>query len=381
MRVLNTNSLDGLRAIAVLHIVLSHHSAYTGYIERAPSAAPDADADEADAFGCSPKWCTSPDGAGSTDCWAGSGSEGCTCALGEARTTGQVYSGTYYEYECCLPSTNYSDLVGIACGSFIPPPAQLSPDDPMHRTTSGLDLIGGASMGLFYIISGFVLMLGYGSARSVPRGTECTDCCGDGTSANAGCCFPCFCAPSKVVTPARTVTEAEPAETPLQVPEAAPAEAQLPPRKTFSARDFYIKRFARLGPLWYLGNLLAVPLYFTGHTTATGAWWWAGFTLSLLPFGLNSWTVLLFPPAGHLWTISTMTFFYLLFPTIAGSAASSARRSCRSSSTSSSSRSRTRRARRGRRRRRTPSSARSRCASSPTSASPSTSSTRRSSST
>ena len=364
MRLLNTNSIDGLRAIAVLHIVLGHHSAYTGYIERnAPSeaAAPEADADEADAFGCSPKWCTSSGAtAGSTDCWAGSGFEGCTCALGEARTTGQVFDGgdygTYYEYECCLPSTNYSDLVGVACGSFIPPPAQLSPDDPMHRTTSGLDLVGGASMGLFYIISGFVLMLGYGSARSVPRGTECTDCCGDGTSANAGCCFPCFCAPTKEVAPARTapptVIVACPAgsgpgssvhvhfegktfdavvpagvvagqtfqvtlpasEAAVQVIEAAPAEAPLPP---LSARDFYIKRFARLGPLWYLGNLLAVPLYFTGHTHATGAWWWAGFTLSLLPFGLNSWTILFFPPAGHLWTISTMTFFYLLFPTIA----------------------------------------------------------------
>ena len=199
-------------------------------------------------------------------------------------------------------------------------------------------------------------MLGYGSARSVPRGTECTDCCGDGTSANAGCCFPCFCAPTKEVSPARTapptVVVACPAgsgpgssvhvhfegktfdavvpagivagqtfqvtlpasEAAVQVTEAAPAEAPLPP---LSARDFYIKRFARLGPLWYLGNLVAVPLYFTGHTHATGAWWWAGFTLSLLPFGLNSWTILFFPPAGHLWTISTMTFFYLLFPTIA----------------------------------------------------------------
>ena len=196
MRLLNTNSIDGLRAIAVLHIVLSHHSAYTGYIERnAPSASPEADADAADAFGCSPKWCTSPDGAGSTDCWAGSGSEGCTCALGEARMTGEVYDGAnytdrvlrtvvhgaFYEYECCLPptnytdlmgivrtaGTNYTDLVGVACGSFVPP-AQLSPDDPMHRTTSGLDLVGGASMGLFYIISGFVLMLGYGSAPTRP---------------------------------------------------------------------------------------------------------------------------------------------------------------------------------------------------------------------
>ena len=98
MRLLNTNSIDGLRAIAVLHIVLGHHSAFTGYIERnAPSeaAAPEADADDANAFGCSPKWCTSSGAtAGSTDCWAGSGSEGCTCALGEARTTGQVYNGS-----------------------------------------------------------------------------------------------------------------------------------------------------------------------------------------------------------------------------------------------------------------------------------------------
>ena len=171
---------------------------------------------------------------------------------------GQVYDGAFYEYECCLPptnytdlmgivrtaGTNYTDLVGVACGSFVPP-VQLSPDDPMHRTTSGLDLVGGASMGLFYIISGFVLMLGYGSAptrppparrspatltcshaypavavpspttstspgtrRSASRGTECTDCCGDGTSANAGCCFPCFCAPTKEVTPARTALPA-----------------------------------------------------------------------------------------------------------------------------------------------------------------------------
>ncbi|EOD37509.1 hypothetical protein EMIHUDRAFT_454871 [Emiliania huxleyi CCMP1516] len=293
MRLLNTNSVDGLRAIAVLHIVLGHHSTYTGYIAHTtPSTQEAPDADEADAFGCSTKWCTG----GSLNCWAGSDFDGCTCALGEARMTGRMWPHAFYEghirgphaYECCLPSTNYTDLVGVTCGSYIPA------DDPMHRTTSGLDLIGGASMSLFYIISGFVLMLGYGSVRPVPRGTD-TSCCGDGTSANAGCCFPCFCAPTKEV-------------------EAEPAEAPLPP---LSARDFYIKRFARIGPLWYLGNLLAVPLYFTGHTHATGAWWWGGFVLSLFPLGLNSWTVLFFPPAGHLWTISTMTFFYLLFPRIA----------------------------------------------------------------
>ena len=29
---------------------------------------------------------------------------------------------------------------------------------------------------------------------------------------------------------------------------------------------------------------------------------------------LNSWTVIFGAPAGHLWTISTMAFFYAVFP-------------------------------------------------------------------
>ena len=41
---------------------------------------------------------------------------------------------------------------------------------------------------------------------------------------------------------------------------------------------------------------------------------WIGFGLAIPPLGLNAWLVIFFPPAGHLWTISTMTFFYLMFP-------------------------------------------------------------------
>lgn len=178
----------------------------------------------------------------------------------------------------------------------------LWPDNGVfQRRSKGLDLLGGVSMGLFYIISGFVMWLGYGHL-SHGGGKYCCDCCCvDTPPGSTGCCFPCFCEPSQLASGA------------------ADATAEPPPPPPFDRRAFYWKRFARIGPLWYLGNLSTLPLYFLGcHPAAKfGIWpFWAGFGLSLFPLGLNSWTVTLFPPAGHLWSISTMTFFYLLFPAI-----------------------------------------------------------------
>lgn len=296
-RLLNTNALDGLRAIAVFHIVLGHHAIYTGFFS--PRAAAPADTEGP----CSASRCSSLGG----NCWAGSPSEPCTCSRGAARLTGSnttVGRVTYYEYTCCTDGIN----VGEACGDYQMP--VYTSDDPLYRTTRGFDLIGGASMGLFYIISGFVLWLGYGKYGSPKIKGACSGCsqsgcmiccCGTGVGTEgsrvvfeSGCCMGCLC---------------EPLDDDIR------ADALSKP---FDVRSFYWKRFARLGPLWYLGNAMALPIYFFGYSQTPWEWgFWTGLVISIPPIGLNAWTLpIFFPPAGHLWTISTMAFFYLMFPVL-----------------------------------------------------------------
>jgi len=68
--------------------------------------------------GCSQQWCESPSTVdGTSDCWAGSAFEECSCSRGSARETGLTldYEGdTYYEYTCC---TSGGD--GEVCGDYI----------------------------------------------------------------------------------------------------------------------------------------------------------------------------------------------------------------------------------------------------------------------
>jgi hypothetical protein len=106
------------------------------------------------------------------------------------------------------------------------------------------------------------------------------------------CCCSCFCVPDQ-------------GELPVPSSEDPPLDVKA----------FFWKRFARLAPLWYLGNLLALPLFFYNVKQIFAPWhFWTGAVLSLPPVGLNMW-VMCHPPAGHLWTISTMAF-YLIFPAI-----------------------------------------------------------------
>ena len=106
-KLLNTDAVDGLRALAVMHIVLGHHSFFTGY-------------------------------------------------RGDARE---------------------------------------GEDGVQERYSHGFDLLGGATMSLFYIISGFVMMLGYGAYGRAAKGKlcggcdRCCSCCGDGEegASSTGC--------------------------------------------------------------------------------------------------------------------------------------------------------------------------------------------------
>jgi len=64
---------------------------------------------------CSSSWCTSPDGNGGYDCWAGSSEESCTCSSGKAKETGNnvIYGGiTYYQYVCCNDGTGEGEVCG-----------------------------------------------------------------------------------------------------------------------------------------------------------------------------------------------------------------------------------------------------------------------------
>jgi len=71
---------------------------------------------------CYTDWCTSPDGHGGYDCWAGSSAEPCTCMEGKAKETGKSleHEGrTYYGYACCIDDgTNNGTLTGEHCGDF-----------------------------------------------------------------------------------------------------------------------------------------------------------------------------------------------------------------------------------------------------------------------
>ena len=62
--------------------------------------------------------CTSPDGRGGTDCWAGSKVQPCSCSHGYAKATGatvQHRGVTYYKYKCCPDGGGEGE-----CGDFDP---------------------------------------------------------------------------------------------------------------------------------------------------------------------------------------------------------------------------------------------------------------------
>eukprot|EP00435_Cladocopium_sp_Y103_P064850 s75_g26.t1 len=145
--------------------------------------------------------------------------------------------------------------------------------------SGGIYLMGGGSMGLFYIISGFVMAVGY---------------CQVMLEAPRGCAYwACFCWP--VSNDGRSSED----------------------YVKFKACDFWIRRLARLAPMYYLTNIVGIVMrrIFVPDRPVAEPDRWDSYLLTFL--GLTSWN-LRFPMGNELtWTISTMLFFYLCFPALA----------------------------------------------------------------
>uniref|UniRef100_A0A0G4G4R9 Acyltransferase 3 domain-containing protein n=1 Tax=Chromera velia CCMP2878 TaxID=1169474 RepID=A0A0G4G4R9_9ALVE len=82
----------------------------------------------------------------------------------------------------------------------------------------------------------------------------------------------------------------------------------------FDYWNFHWKRFARVYPTYILTNLLAVPLVFSGYTDAKPPSW-----PRMIPLALTctaTWGLFVHIPNVASWTICTLVFFYLLFPSL-----------------------------------------------------------------
>ena len=100
--------------------------------------------EETDLSSCTATACTSPDGEGGFDCWAGSAIEPCTCSSGDARPTGETqwYFGTlYHEYTCCTNASiaGITNQRGNVLG-MMPHPEHAV--EPAIGGTDGLALLG-----------------------------------------------------------------------------------------------------------------------------------------------------------------------------------------------------------------------------------------------
>lgn len=84
-------------------------------------------------------------------------------------------------------------------------------------------------------------------------------------------------------------------------------------QRRFNTRRYYRNRFARIAPVYYVTMLLALPLAVFGHGWAPPSD--IGWVFATNLFAVQMWPSL--PPlsfVGPAWTISTLAFFYLVFP-------------------------------------------------------------------
>lgn len=84
-------------------------------------------------------------------------------------------------------------------------------------------------------------------------------------------------------------------------------------RSRFNLKHYYRNRIARIFPIYYVAMLIALPLAVFDHGWVSPSD--IGWVFATNLFAVQMWTS--FPPlsfVGPAWTISTLAFFYLLFP-------------------------------------------------------------------
>ena len=128
----------------VLYCVLLAYSAAATPPPPSPSPPPPGTSSYGgDPYGCNSAWCTSPDGQGGTECYAGPYGEPCSCSQGGARPVGTTpYAGqTYTQYTCCtddsgLPTQGSSCdyTTGVVVGTV--PPAGEAQNVPLVAAKS-----------------------------------------------------------------------------------------------------------------------------------------------------------------------------------------------------------------------------------------------------
>ena len=167
------------------------------------------------------------------------------------------------------------------------------------------DLLGAASVIFFFMLSGFVMAITYGRKGEIAA-----------APLN-------FCWGTKKAEP-----DAEEGDV------AASSDKHAGSDNVLAPRPFWRKRFARVAALYYLSNLLALPLFFcfpayrdrvyggeAGYTSylmfpfvetlgQAGAY---ALSIGLTAINATAW-VGISPPSGVTWCISTFGFFYLVTP-------------------------------------------------------------------
>ena len=140
---------------------------------------------------------------------------------------------------------------------------------------SEFNILGSILMPFFFLISGFVLGMNEGKQQYLP-----TKCCAE------------LC--SKTSNP----------------PKNAHGLSQ------FDATHFYQRRIARTLPLFYLTNIMCIPLVYAGHAHV-----WTDGIIEYVAYILNlsatsTWFGVAFPLNNPSWYVSTVWFYYWTFPSL-----------------------------------------------------------------